>query len=143
MNGVTIEDLTATRNSANPDNIQALIESTLKLLANPTAENRNPVVAYALASQLLPRARDLTPDRVAEFERAMADLEAAAPGVASAVESALGAPQSPDPDSGDPAARNFWLTGQIQGALGAGSSIVPANCSPESTICRFAARSRR
>ena len=50
----------------------------------------------------------------------MADLEAAVPGVASAVESALGAPQSPDPDSGDPAARNFWLTGQIQGALGAG-----------------------
>ncbi len=120
VNGVTIEDLTATRNSANPDNIQALIESTLKLLANPIAENRNPVVAYALASQLLPRARDLTPDRVAEFERAMADLEAAAPGVASAVESALGAPQSPDPDSGDPAARNFWLTGQIQGALGSG-----------------------
>ena len=120
VNGVTIEDLTATRNSANPDNIQALIESTLKLLANPTAENRNPVVAYSLALQLLPRARDLTPDRVAEFERAMADLEAAVPGVASAVQSAIGAPQSPDPDSGDVAARNFWLTGQIQGALGAG-----------------------
>src|SRR6266576_737130 len=76
VNGVTIENLTATRNSANPDNIQALIESTLKLLANPTAENRNAVVAYALGLQLLPRARDLTPDRVAEFERAMADLEA-------------------------------------------------------------------
>ena len=47
--GVTVEDLTATRNSANPDNIQALIEATLKLLANPTAANRNPAVAYALA----------------------------------------------------------------------------------------------
>ena len=58
VNGATIEDLTATRNSANPDNIQALIESTLKLLANPTAENRNPVVAYALAiATPSPRAR--------------------------------------------------------------------------------------
>jgi len=64
-NGVTIENLTATRNSANPDNIQALIESTLKLLANPTAENRNAVVAYALGLQLLPRARDLTPEATA------------------------------------------------------------------------------
>jgi len=34
--------------------------------------------------------------------------------------SGLGTPQNPDPDSGDPAARNFWLTGQIQGAIGAG-----------------------
>ena len=91
VGGATVEDLTATRNSANPDNIQALIEATLKLLANPNAVNRNPVVAYALAYQLLPRARDLTPDRVAEFEKAMVDLEAANPGVAAQVQSALGA----------------------------------------------------
>ena len=70
------------RNSANPENIQALIEATLKLLASPNAVNRNPVVSYALAYQLLPRARDLTPDRVAEFEKAMLDLETANPGIA-------------------------------------------------------------
>ena len=119
IGGATVEDLTATRNSANPENIQALIEATLKLLANPTAVNRNPVVAYALAYQLLPRARDLTPDRVAEFEKAMVNLEAANPGIAAQVQAALGAAQNPDPESGDPATRNFWLTGQVQGAIAA------------------------
>jgi hypothetical protein len=119
IGGATVEDLTATRNSANPDNIQSLIESTLKLLANPSAVNRNPVVSYALAYQLLPRARDLTPDRVAEFEKAIVELEAANPGIAAQVQAAVGAAQNPDPESGDPATRNFWLTGQVQGAIAA------------------------
>ena len=79
IGGATVEDLTATRNSANPENIQALIEATLKLLASPDAVNRNPVVSYALAYQLMPRARDLTPDRVAEFEKAMADWKRRSP----------------------------------------------------------------
>jgi hypothetical protein len=119
ISGATVEDLTATRNSANPENIQALIEATLKLLASPNAVNRNPVVAYALAYQLLPRARDLTPDRVAEFEKAMVELETAYPDIAAQVQAALGAAQNPDPESGDPAIRNFWLTGQVQRAIAA------------------------
>ena len=115
--GATVDDLTATRTSANPDNIQALIETTLKLLASPDAVNRNPAVAYALAYQLLPRSRDLMPDRVTELENAMAGLASANAAIASQVQSGLGAAQNPDPESGDPAIRNFWLTGQIQGAL--------------------------
>jgi hypothetical protein len=119
IGGATVEDLTATRNSANPDNIQALIEATLKLLANPSAVNRNPVLSYALAYQLLPRARDLMPDHVAELQTEIAEFEAANPTVASQVQAALGTTQNPDPESGDPATRNFWLTGQVQNAIAA------------------------
>lgn len=120
VGGATLEDLTASRVSANPDNIQALIEATLKLIDIPNAAARNPVVAYGLVYQLVPKARDLMPDRAADLEKAMAELEAANPGVAAQVQAGIGAAQSPDADSGDPAARNFWLTGQIQSALSTG-----------------------
>jgi hypothetical protein len=119
LSGATVEDLSAPRANTNPDNIEALIESTLKLLAAPNAVNRNPVVAYALVDQLLPQARDLMPGRVADLEAALAQMAEAFPAVASQVQSALGAPQNPNPDSADPAVRNFWLTGQIQGAVAA------------------------
>ena len=118
--GITVEDLTSTRVSANPENIEALIEATLKLLTYPNSVSRNPTVAYALPYQLLPRARDLMPDRVPDFEKAMAQLETDNPGVASRVQAGLGAAQNPDPESGDPAVRNFWLVGQIQSALASG-----------------------
>jgi hypothetical protein len=120
VGGATVEDLSAPRVTANPDNIEALIESTLKLLAAPNAVNRNPAVAYALVSQLLPRAGDLMPDRVADLEAALAEMSSAFPAIATQVQSAVGAPQNPNPDSADPAVRNFWLTGQIQGAVAGG-----------------------
>ncbi|MEO8369496.1 MAG: hypothetical protein ABI806_09860 [Candidatus Solibacter sp.] len=118
--GVTVEDFSATRGSANPDNVQSLIEAVLKLSADENVEIRNSTVAYSLAHQLVPRARELMPERVADLEKAQAEIEAANPGVGASVIAGLGTPQNPDPDSGDPAARNFWLTGQIQGAIGAG-----------------------
>jgi hypothetical protein len=119
VSGATVEDLSAPRANTNPDNIEALIESTLKLLGAPNTVNRNPAVAYALVDQLLPQARDLMPDRVTELEAALVQMAQAFPAVATQVQSALGAPQNPDPDSGDPAVRNFWLAGQIQGAIAA------------------------
>ena len=61
ISGATVENLTGTRPAANPDNIEALIDTTLRLLDVPAAVNRNPVVAYALGYQLLPRAKDLMP----------------------------------------------------------------------------------
>jgi hypothetical protein len=120
VGGATVEDLSAPRANTNPDNIEALIESAFKLLAAPNAVNRNPAVAYALLYQLLPQARDLMPDLVANLESALAQMAEAFPAVATQVQSALGAPQNPNPDSGDPAVRNFWLTGEIQGAVAAG-----------------------
>src|SRR5260370_195339 len=120
VNGATVEDLSAPRVSANPDNIEALIEFTLKLLALPNAADRNPAVAYALVYQLVPRAPDLMPARVADMQAPLAPLASAFPAISTPVQSALGAAQTPDPDSGDPAVRNFWLTGQIQAAIAAG-----------------------
>ena len=118
VSGATIEVLTATRSDANPDEIQALIDAVLRLLQLPAAMNRNPAVAYALASQLIARARDLAPEKVNDLENGVAALES---GVGAAqIQSRLGASENPDPGRGDPAYRDFWLTGRIRGALSAG-----------------------
>jgi len=116
VEGATVEILTRTRTEANPDNIEALIDATLRLLAVPAAVNRNPVAAYSLVWQLLPRARDLVPERVDALENAGADLEASYPGLTAQIRSQLGSPASPDPESND-AARDFWLAGQVRSAL--------------------------
>lgn len=118
--GATVENLMAIRAGANTDNIEALIESTLKLLDIPNSVNRNPVVAYALAYQLLPRARDLMPDRAPDLEKALAQLEAENASVAGQVQAKLGAAENPDQDSGDPARRMSWLISQIRSALSGG-----------------------
>jgi hypothetical protein len=120
ISGATVENLAATRTSANPDNIQALIEATLRLLDMPGAVNRNPVVAYALAYQLLPRARDLMPDRAPDLEKAIAELAAEDASAAGQVQARLGAMENPDQESGDPAKRITWLISQIRGALAGG-----------------------
>jgi hypothetical protein len=120
IGGATVEMLTATRTSANPDNIEALIETTLKLLGNASAVNRNPIVTYALAYQLLPRALDLMPDRARDLDAALAQLEALDPAVAAQVQAKLGGIENPSQESGDPAKRILWLCSQIRGALAAG-----------------------
>ena len=117
--GTTIEVLTATRGSSNPDDIESLIDTTMRLLNLPAAVNLNPLAAYSLAWQLLPRARDLAPDRAADLETAIANLEAQTAGAAQ-IQSRLGAGENPGADSGSPAYRDYRLTGQIQNALAGG-----------------------
>jgi hypothetical protein len=119
MGGVTIEMLTATRVSANPDDIEALIGTTLRLLKLPTAAAMNPSVAYALSYQLIPRARDLAPDRVNDLQDALSQLASQVSSSAQ-IEARLGPAENPDQYSGDPAYRDFQLTGRIKGELAAG-----------------------
>ena len=118
--GATIEVLTAARASTNPDEIEALIDALLRLLKIPVAAARNYPVAYALALQLEPRARDLMPDRLQELQDAIAALEAQIT-VAAQIRGGAGPAENPDQASGDPAQRDYWLAGQIKTALSGGS----------------------
>jgi hypothetical protein len=119
LGGATIEILTATRASTNPDEIEALIETMLRLLKLPAGAAMNPTVAYAMAYQLIPRAEDLTPDKVDDLKKAVTEL-ASSVSSAAQIEARLGASENPNQDSGDPAYRDFQLTGRIKGELAAG-----------------------
>jgi hypothetical protein len=119
VGGSTIEVLTATRVSTNSDDIEALIGTTLRMLKLPTAPAMNPAVAYALTYQLIPRARDLAPDKVKDLEDALAQLVAQVSNAAQ-IEARLEPADNPDQDSGDPAYRDFQAIGRIKIELGAG-----------------------
>ena len=119
IRGVSIDNLAAARASMNPENVQALLEAVLKVANEEAAANRNPIVCYALLDQLIPRAREYAQDKVADLEKALVTLENSYPGTAAQVAPFLKLSQTADPSSGDPAARNFWLVGQVQAALAA------------------------
>ena len=123
--GTTVENLTATRNSTNPDDVQAYIEAAIHMFEMPGAASRNATVAYSVALQLIPRARDLLPNRVDDLQKVLDGLQVAAGSAAASIQSLFGAGVAPDPESGDPATRDFWLSGQIR-SLCAGSQFAEA-----------------
>jgi hypothetical protein len=69
--------------------------------------------------QLVPRARDLTPDKVDDLENAMAALSQET-SAAAQIQARVGTAENPAQDSGDPALRDFQLTGRIKGELAGG-----------------------
>jgi hypothetical protein len=120
VNGVAVNVLTTIREEANPDDIEALIDTTARMLDQAAALNRNPQVAYALAWQLLSRARDVSPDKADRLEAAMANLDAQGISGAALIRTRLNAGSNADPESGDAATRDYWLAGRIQSALAGG-----------------------
>ena len=120
VSSVSLENLTATRYSTNPDDVQAFIETAVQMFDMPVAVNRNPIVAYSVAIQLLPYARDLLPGRADQLEKQIAELQAPAAAASGRIQALFGGSQTPDPDSGDPATRNFWLIGQVRSACAGG-----------------------
>jgi hypothetical protein len=114
-----IQILTATRYSTNPDNIETLIDAVMQLLKQDNGVVADPTAAYALGLQLLPRARDLTPDKADDLEKAVVAL-ASQIGTAAQIQAGIGRAENPDQDSGDPAVRDYQLVGRIKSELAAG-----------------------
>ena len=57
VNGVSIENLMATRHTANPGNIESLIEAVVRLLASDAALSRNTVAAWGWVAVVAQGAR--------------------------------------------------------------------------------------
>ena len=94
-----------------PDAIEALIDTTLGLLKAPV--NNDSATTLSLALQLLPSARELAPEKAAELEAGIANLQGQFP------------PQPAGRSLTSSAANDHWLAGRIQSAL-AGSHIEQA-----------------
>jgi hypothetical protein len=106
--------------SPNPDNIEALIDTLDRMFDMPAAIGRNPASAYALGTQLLPWARDLTPDKVGPLETALASLAEQDPAAVAQARSNQTATNSPGTQGGPLASADYWISGQIQRALSGG-----------------------
>ncbi len=85
------------------------------MLTTRNRANYDPVAAYGLAYQILPKAVGLTPDQVDKLQEALAELQAAISSAASQVRSNL--TSTGDPNSEDEAAKRARLMAVIFNAL--------------------------
>lgn len=89
VSGVSIANFREIRQSTIPDEVRDYIEAALKVLPTNNTANFDPVAGYALAYQLLPKARDLAPDTTERLDRVLAQLQALAGSAATQVQSQL------------------------------------------------------
>jgi hypothetical protein len=106
--------------SPNPDNIEALIDTLDRMFDMPAAIGQNPASAYALGMQLLPWARDLSPDKVGPLETALANLADQDAAAVAQARSNQTATNGPGTQGGPLASADYWISGQIQRALSGG-----------------------
>ena len=87
--GSSFPNLMAIRHSTNPEDIQFYIDAVLRVITAENASNVDPIIAYALGYQVLPKARDLGLDSVDKLEKAMEVFEAQAAIPVAQIQSAL------------------------------------------------------
>jgi len=95
IGGSPVANLMAARESANSDDVESYIKSALTVLTGTGNPNYDPIVAFAIAYQLLPKARESLPGSADQLETILVQLESQ---VASAAEiqSKLGRAQLPE-----------------------------------------------
>jgi len=114
-----IANFTVIRASTNPDDVLAYIDATLKVLTATNDPNYDPVTAYAIAFQMLPKARDAAPDQVEPLQSAINQLLPQVGELAGQVQAKVGGGAG-DAEQGEGPRRRDRLIGQALAAAGAG-----------------------
>jgi len=117
-NGSSFSNWQADREEANPDLVAVYIGAVTGVLANNSAAvNSDPAAAYALAYQLLPKARDSALGDADTLEKIVGQMQEQNPSTGPAVEGKLGA----EPVTVEsPRAKFRHLMTQLRSALSAG-----------------------
>ncbi len=95
-----IANFAANRKSTNSDDIRQYIEAALKVLTATNDPYYDPVAAYAIGFQMVPKAEDIAPDTVDKLQEALGPIVELAGGNAAKVQAAIGASQAADPEGG-------------------------------------------
>jgi len=96
IGGSTVANLMAARDSANSDDVETYIKSALTVLTAAGNPNYDPIIAYAIAYQLLPKARDSMPESADQFEKVAVQLMSQVGASAAEIQSRLGRAQLPE-----------------------------------------------
>ncbi|HEV2444358.1 MAG TPA: hypothetical protein VGS58_00490, partial [Candidatus Sulfopaludibacter sp.] len=117
-----IADLRATRNSASADDVQAYINAALKVLTASNDPNYDAVAAYAVAIQMLPKARDVAPDQVDALQSAVNQLAAQTGGLGAQIQAKVGGGAA-DPNQGEGPRLRDRIVSRLLSAAGAGRIV--------------------
>ena len=105
VSGAWIANFREVRQSTIPDEVRDYIEAVLKVLTTNNTANFDPVVGYALAYQLLPKASDMAPDTTDRLQQVLVQLQALASSAATEVQSQLAVGANGARSESDAAAR--------------------------------------
>ena len=111
--------LTATRHGTNPEDVKAYLDAAVTVLKANTSAYYDPVTAYAIGFQMLPKANELAPSLVDPLQRALTAIESQVASYAGVIQSAYGGSGSPDPEGGDAAPRRDRTIRGVFRAVGA------------------------
>jgi hypothetical protein len=111
-----IANFAANRRSANPEDIRAYIDAALEVLGATDDLYYDPVAAYAIAFQLLPKTDDFAPDRTDELRKLLSLTLVQAGSAAAKVQAALAGPQGADPEGGEGPRLRDRIVGRVLSA---------------------------
>ena len=119
INDSSVANFQDIRSSTIPDEVRDYIDAALKVLTTRNTAEYDPVAAYAVAFQMLAKARDLAPADVDQLEEVLVQLQALNGAAASQVAARL-ATATGDPNSEDDAAARAHVMAKVFQAMGAG-----------------------
>jgi hypothetical protein len=115
-----IANFAANRKSASSDEIRQYIEAALKVLTATNDPYYDPVAAYAVGFQMLPKAEDVAPDLVDKLREALVSIAQLAGGSAAKVQAAIGGSQAEDPEGGEGPRKRDRLVSRVLAAAASG-----------------------
>jgi hypothetical protein len=116
VGSTSIANFAANRKSASSDDIRQYIDAALKVLTATNDPYYDPVAAYAIGYQLLPKVDDFAPDIADDVRKAVAAVRALAGAQAGQVESAFTSSGSADPEGGEGPRKRDRLVGRVLAA---------------------------
>lgn len=115
----TIANFTANRKSTSSDDIHDYIDRAVRVLTSTNDRYYDPVAAYAIAFQLLPKADDFAPDLSEKLREVLPQIEQQIGAKANQVQAAIATNETPEVEGGEGARKRDRLVGQVLAAAGA------------------------
>ena len=118
VGSTSIANFAANRKSASSDDIRLYLAAALKVLTATNDSYYDPVAAYAIAFQMLPKAEDFAPDLVDQLREVLGQIAELAGSDVAQVQSAVGGSQAADPEGGEAARKRDRQVNGVLSAVG-------------------------
>jgi hypothetical protein len=117
VGSTSIANFTANRKSASSDDIRQYIEASVKVLTATNSPFYDPVAAYAIAFQMLPKADEFAPEQADALREALVAIVSLAGSSVAKVQAAIGGSPTTDPEGGEAAHKRDRLVGRALAAI--------------------------
>lgn len=116
----SITNFSANRKSSDSDEMHDYIEAAVKVVTATNDPFYDPVAAYAIVSQMIPKADEVAPDLAGKLRDALPAIAQQAGSAVEQIQAAIGGSQAADPSAGEGPQKRFRLMGRVRAETGMG-----------------------